>query len=160
MSGTADPLSKLLPTAQEMLEKMAEVEERKLDEEKRAKAKAEAEKKELIDRLNKPSGLSDEEVLKRAAAIIERAVRNGLTSVQVYRFPNQLCTDRGRAINQREPGWEKTLTGRPKEVYQFWQKHLHSRGYKLTAEIVDFPGGIPGDVGLTLSWLHQTSKHG
>jgi hypothetical protein len=73
MSGAADPLSKLLPTAQEMLEKMAEVEERKLDEEKRAKAKAEAEKKELIDRLSKPSGLSDEEVLRRAAAIIERA---------------------------------------------------------------------------------------
>ena len=100
MSGTADPLSKVLPTAQEMLEKMAEVEERKLDEEKRAKAKAEAEKKELIDRLSKPSGLSDEEVLRRAAAIIERAVNNGLTRVQVYRFPNQLCTDRGRAINQ------------------------------------------------------------
>jgi hypothetical protein len=152
MSGTVDPLSKLLPTAKDMLERMAEVEERKLDEEKRAKAKAEAEKKELIDRLTKPSGLSDEEVIRRAAAIIERAVSNGLTRVQVYRFPNQLCTDHGRAINQRELGWEKTLTGIPKEIYQFWQKHLQSRGYKLTAEIVDFPGGIPGDVGLTLSW--------
>jgi hypothetical protein len=152
MSGTVDPLSKLLPTAQDMLEKMAEAEERKLDDEKRAKAKAEAEKKELIDRFSKPSGLSDEEVLRRAAAIIERAVSNGLTRVQVYRFPNQLCTDRGRAINQNEPGWEKTLTGIPKEIYQFWKKHLQPRGYKLTAEIVDFPGGIPGDVGLTLSW--------
>jgi hypothetical protein len=35
-------------------------------------------------------------------------VSNGKTEVQVYRFPNQLCTDNGRAINQ-EPGWEDTL---------------------------------------------------
>jgi hypothetical protein len=152
MSGTVDPLSKLLPTAQDMLEKMAEIEERKLDEEKVAKSKAEAEKKELIDQLRKPSGLSEEEVIRRAAAIIDRAVSNGLTRVQVYRFPNQLCTDRGRAINQNEPGWEKTLTGVPKEIYQFWHKHLQPRGYKLIAEIVDFPGGMPGDIGLTLSW--------
>ena len=40
-----------------------------------------------------------------AIKIIERAVNNGLTEVQVCRFPNQLCTDRGRAINQQEPGW-------------------------------------------------------
>jgi hypothetical protein len=149
---SVDPLSKLIPTAQDMLEKLAEIEGRKHDEEKRAKEKAEAEKKELIDRLSKPSGLSDEEAMRRAAAIIERAVSNGLTRVQVHRFPNQLCTDRGRAINQNEPGWEKTLTGVPKEIYQFWHKHLRPRGYKLIAEIVDFPGGIPGDVGLTLSW--------
>jgi hypothetical protein len=24
------------------------------------------------------------------------------------RFPNELCTDKGRAINQQEPGWENT----------------------------------------------------
>jgi hypothetical protein len=33
--------------------------------------------------------------------------------VQVRRFPNQLCTDKGRAINQQEPGWDNTLTGVP-----------------------------------------------
>jgi hypothetical protein len=63
----------------------------------------------LIERLTKPSGLSDEQVMKKAAAIIERAAKNGLSEVQVYRFPNALCTDRGRAINQQEPGWENTL---------------------------------------------------
>jgi len=68
------------------------------------------------------------------------------------RFPNQLCTDRGRAINQREQGWQETLTGLPKELYLFWEKHLKSHGYKLGYQIVDFPGGMPGDVGVTLSW--------
>ncbi len=44
--------------------------------------------------------------------IIERAVKNGLSEVQVHRFPNALCTDHGRAINQQEKGWEKTAYGR------------------------------------------------
>ena len=91
--------------------------------------------------------------MKRAAAIIERAVASGLTEVQVYRFPNTLCTDRGRAINQQEPGWETTLTGLPKELYEFWNRHLRPRGYKLRVQIVDFPDGVPGDVGMTLKWV-------
>src|SRR5262249_13132257 len=74
----------------------------------------------------KPSGVSDEERLVRAAAIIKRAANNGLTEIEVTRFPNALCTDRGRAINQREPGWEKTLTGYPKELYDFWELDFKS----------------------------------
>ena len=68
----------------------------------RKQAAAEAEKKMLLEKLTKPSGVSDEEALRRVANIIERAVTNGLTEVQVYRFPNSLCTDHGRAINQQE----------------------------------------------------------
>ena len=77
---------------------------------------------------------------------------NGLTEVDVVRFPNQLCTDRGRAINQREPGWQKTLTGYPKELYDFWEKNLKDRGYKVGFQMVDCPGGRPGDIGITLRW--------
>jgi hypothetical protein len=113
---------------------------------------AEAEKKALIEKFSTPSGVSDDEGLVRAAAIIKRAANNGLTEVEVMRFPNELCTDHGRAINQREPGWEKTLTGRSKELYDFWERHLKSRGYKVGFQIVDFPGGRPGDVGVTLRW--------
>jgi hypothetical protein len=79
-------------------------------------------------------------------------VNNGLTEVRVGQFSNQLFTDRGRAINQQEPGWESTLTGLPLEFYQFWKKHMQSRGYHLKFEIVDWPGGLPGDIGITLSW--------
>ena len=67
-------------------------------------------------------------------------------------FTVQLCTDKGRAINQQEPGWEKTLTGPPKEIYQLWEKYFRPRGYKLKVQIVDFHDGMPGDVGMTLSW--------
>ena len=91
--------------------------------------------------------------MKRAAAIIERAVASGLTEVLVMRFPNSLCTDRGRAINQQEPGWETTLTGLPKELYDFWDRQLRPLGYKLKVQIVDFPDGMPGDVGMSLKWV-------
>ena len=100
----------------------------------------------------KPSGVSDEEAIQRAIKIIERAVSNGRTEVQVHRFPNTLCTDKGRAINQQEPGWESTLTGVPKEIHQLWAKYFRERGYKLRVEIIDFPGGMPGDVAMTLKW--------
>jgi hypothetical protein len=141
-----------LPTAQEVMEKLALAEAEKASEWARKHAAAEAEKKALIDKLTKPSGVSDEEALTRVAVILERAVSNGLTEVQVYRFPNTLCTDHGRAINQQEPGWETTLTGLPKEMYEFWDRQLRPLGYKLRVQIVDFPGGMPGDVGITLKW--------
>ncbi|MGA7457555.1 MAG: hypothetical protein WBW51_09620 [Methyloceanibacter sp.] len=144
--------SKGLPTAQEMMEKLALAEAAKADEATRKHARAEAEKKELLDKLTKPSGVSDDEALKRVGIIVERAVSNGLTEVQVYRFPNALCTDHGRAINQQEAGWEKTLTGLPKEMYEFWDRQLRPLGYKLKVQIIDFPGGMPGDVGITLKW--------
>jgi hypothetical protein len=141
-----------LPTAQQVMEKLALAEAEKASAAARKQADAEAEKKILLEKITKPSGVSDEEALRRVAAIIERAVSNGLTEVQVYRFPNALCTDRGRAINQQEPGWETTLTGLPKEMYQFWDRQLRPRGYKLRVQIVDFPDGMPGDVGITLKW--------
>jgi hypothetical protein len=148
-----DNLSILLPTAEQAMEKLALAEARKAAEAESHRAAAAAEKTALIEQLKKPVGVSDEELAKRAAVIIERAIENGLTEVQVFRFPSDLCTDHGRAINQQERGWETTLTGLPKELYQFWKRHLQPRGYKLQAQIVEFPDGVPGDVGLTLKWL-------
>lgn len=145
----ADELSSLWPPANELLEKIALAEAEKATDAAHKHAQAEAEKS---DQLSKTLGISDEEVMKSAAALVEQAVRAGLTEVQVYRFPNTLCTDHGRAINQQEPGWEDTLTGVPKQLYQFWHKSLRPRGYKLRAQIVDFPGGLPGDVSMTLKW--------
>jgi hypothetical protein len=151
MSAT-DELSKLVPSAKAVMQKIAVAEADKASEEMRRRTREENDKKALIEKLTKPSGLSDEEVMKKAAVIIERAAKNGLTEVQVYRFPNSLCTDRGRAINQQEPGWETTLTGIPREIYEFWDRCLRPLGYKLRVQIVDFSGGVPGDVGITLKW--------
>jgi hypothetical protein len=145
-------LDDLLPTAKDCLKRTALLESEKASESMRLRAAAEAEKKALLERFERVSGVSDEERMKRAAAIIKRAVDNGLLEVEIARFPKELATDRGRAINQQEPGWEETLTGLPRELLEFWRKHLKPRGYKLKCQIVEFPGGVPGDFGMTLSW--------
>ena len=142
----------LLPLANDIRKQSALKEAEKAEQEIKLRAAAEAEKRALIDELTKPSGLSEDEKVRRASTVIQRAVRNGLHEVQVYRFPNILCSDHGRAINQMEEGWEKTLTGMPKEIYELWRDYLQPRGYKIAYQIIDFPGGMPGDVGITLSW--------
>jgi len=132
----------------------------KVDEEMKQKALAaekahaadEKAKNELLEKLRHPVGLSDDEFLEKAAILINRAVESGQTSVQVFRFPHAVCTDNGRAINQAEPGWENTLVGEPKQLYEFWQRQLKPKGYRLRFEIIDYPNGMPGDVGITLSW--------
>src|SRR5262245_22055287 len=142
----------LLPSAKEVMQQIALAESEEAEKQVRAQAAAEAEKKALIEQLSKSPGTSDEEAIRRGLEIIHRAIKNRLTEVEIIRFPNELCTDKGRAINQQEPGWENTLTGVPKEIYQLWAKYFHSRGYKLRVQIVDFPGGVPGDVAMTLKW--------
>ena len=153
MSTTAAETSNLLPTAKQAMERLAMAEADKVREALRQKEKAEAEKKELIEKLSKPSGVSEEEALRRAAAIIDRAIKNGLRQVEVLRFPNALCTDHGRAINNDlEPGWENTLMGVPKEMYRIWDKHLRPLGYKASFQVADFSEGVPGDIAVTLKW--------
>jgi len=153
--GSAMPLKKiddLLPTAKDIQKQAALKEAQKADEMARRLAAAEVETRALIEKLSKPSGLSEEEKVQLASTVIQRAVRNGLTEVQVYRFPNSLCIDKGRAINQMEKGWEKTLNGIPKEIFQLWSDYLQPRGYRIRYQIVDFSGGVPGDIAITISW--------
>ena len=148
-------LDSVLPSAEDLRKKSAEAEAKQASDYVRKRAAAEAEKKELLKQLARPSGVSDEERMKRAAAIINRAVANGLTEVEVAVFPNQVVTDKGRAIIQQEPGWEETLTGLPRELYDFWKKHMQPRGYRLKFQVVSWPDGMPGDIGMSLSWAAQ-----
>ncbi|MCS3448449.1 MULTISPECIES: hypothetical protein [Bradyrhizobium] len=147
-----DKIDDLIPKAHEIQKQAALKEAEKAEEDAKRAAAIEAEKRALIERLSKPSGLSEDEKVKLASTVIQRAVRNGLSEVQVYRFPNTLCTDKGRAINQMEAGWEKTLTGIPKEIYQLWADYLQPRGYRIRYQIVDYPGGMPGDIGIVIAW--------
>jgi hypothetical protein len=147
-----EKIDDLLPTAREIQKQAALEEAERAEEQARAAAAADAEKKALIETLGKPSGLSEHDKVKLASSVIQRAVRNRLTEVQVYRFPNILCTDKGRAIDQQEAGWEKTLTGIPREIFQLWNDHLKPRGYRISYQIIDFTGDMPGDIGITISW--------
>ncbi|PSC05381.1 hypothetical protein SLNSH_09295 [Alsobacter soli] len=129
-----------------MAEAMAEV---------TAMEKAEQAQKELVKTLSKPVELTPEFVeglRKRLASRLKDAARKGESEIMVMRFPNALCTDGGRAINNAEETWPETLTGRPRQAYEIWRDRLRPAGYKLKAMIIDWPRGMPGDVGMFLSW--------
>lgn len=148
----ATQLEQAIPSAKDCLQKLALAKAEEDRREAQHRARLEAEKREMLDRLRTPSGVSEEEGIRRAVVLIERAIKQGKSDVQIHRFPCALCADGGRAINQQERGWEESLTGVPREIYDLWAKHFRDRGYKLRAEIVDFPGGFPGDVAMILSW--------
>jgi CBS domain-containing protein len=76
----------------------------------------------------------------------------GATEWLVLRFPNQLCSDGGRAINITDEGWPATLRGEAAELYLRWEQELKPAGFGLSAHVLEFPGGMPGDIGLFLVW--------
>jgi hypothetical protein len=92
------------------------------------------------------------EVFERVSRVVKGAAERGEREVLVMRFSSEYCTDGGRRINSFEPDWPESLTGFAKRAYEFWQKELEPKGYKLRAQIMDFPGGMPGDVGIFLRW--------
>src|SRR4051812_4101477 len=92
------------------------------------------------------------DVKARVSAALRAAAERGETHLRVFTFPSELCTDSGRAINSGDPNWSKTLVGFAARAYEFYRKELQPHGYRLRAEILDFPGGMPGEVGVTLSW--------
>jgi hypothetical protein len=70
----------------------------------------------------------------------------------MLRFPSQLCSDGGRAINAPDPDWPKTLRGEAAELYLRWERELRPRHLHIAARVLEFPGGVPGDIGLFLCW--------
>jgi N-acetylglucosamine kinase-like BadF-type ATPase len=92
------------------------------------------------------------EVFERLSKVVRAAAERGEREVMALRFSSEYCTDGGRAINSFEPDWPASLTGFAKRAYEFWQQELEPQGYKLRAQIMDFPGGMPGDVGIFLRW--------
>src|ERR1700675_2446863 len=61
------------------------------------------------------------EVKRRVFSQLRTAAGKGDKEVLVMRFPNALCTDKGRALNNLEKGWPSTLMGRPLQAFEFWR---------------------------------------
>jgi hypothetical protein len=92
------------------------------------------------------------EAKARVTLAVRRAAERGEKEIQVMRFSSDFCTDRGRLINNFDPEWPGTLTGFAKEAYEAWEQNLRPLGFKLRAQILDYPDGMPGDVGMILYW--------
>jgi len=135
---------------QDLLEITAEEESKQMDEERRKKQEKELEQQHLREAF-----LAQEvqpQAIERINSAVSTAARQGKNQIQVLTFPSKYCTDGGRRINIADPDWPGTLDGFAKKAYEFYQKELRPLGYKLHAEIINFPGGMPGDVGLFLKW--------
>jgi CBS domain-containing protein len=88
-------------------------------------------------------------------ALLHRArqdAEGGAKEFLLLRFPRELLSDGGRAVNAPEPDWPQTLRGEAAEIYLRWERDLKPRGFGIAARVLDFPGGMPGDVGLFLIW--------
>jgi hypothetical protein len=122
----------------------------KMDDEQRAKKKTEQQQSELREAFM--SREIHPEVADRLNKAVRIAAERGHHQVEIITFPSSFCSDGGRRINIADPEWPSTLGGFAKRAYDFYVEELRPLGYKLHAEIISFPGGMPGEVGLYLKW--------
>ena len=148
----AQPAGSSVFSAADINRQMAEREAAKTAEDLRHKKEQEEKQKSLIAELHKPFDRSVDQLMQLVMQLVQHAAEHGQREVQVYRFPNTMCSDGGRRINNSEPDWEATLEGRPKFAYEFWRDYLRPLDFHLKAEVLEYPGGMPGDIGFILTW--------
>ncbi len=83
---------------------------------------------------------------------VRPAAERGERELQLLRFPSDLCTDGGRKIRVGEEGWQETLQGEAAELKVRWKRDLSQKGFGLAARTLEYHGGMPGDVGLFVTW--------
>src|SRR6201997_1719176 len=119
--------------------RMAEREAAKAAEELRRMREHEEKQKAVMEEFHKPPERTPEQLMQTVMQLVNHAAEAGQTEVRVCRFPTAFCDDRGRSINNSEPGRETTLQGRPKAAYEFWHGHLRPLGFGLKAEVLEYP---------------------
>jgi hypothetical protein len=148
MNSTTDDARILTP--QELLAAAAEKADREIEKAMAVKRQHEEELRRLHDAFVARD--IDADVRHRVNTAVRSASEQGSREVLMLRFPSDWCTDGGRAINNDDPDWPRTLNGFAQRAYAYWDANLRPLGYNARARIVDYPGGKPGDVGLYLIW--------
>jgi hypothetical protein len=112
-----------------------------------------------------------DEILQATQQRIRRAFESGETELMFASFPSDFCSDGGRAIinagappiveltdeekeklKDADPEWLHTLPRGARPVYEHWKKMMKPAGFGLTVQILNFPDGKPGDVGMFFTW--------
>ena len=111
-----------------------------------------------------------EKVIQSGLYRIRRAFERGETELMISSFPSSFCTDGGRAIGNagappinkptkeelaahaEQPEWLATLPAGVAKVFDYWKANLRPGGFSFSARIIDYPGGMPGDVGIFFGW--------
>jgi hypothetical protein len=91
-------------------------------------------------------------VAERVNTAVRRAAADGRNELQIFTFPATFCNDQGRRINNMDPEWPKSLEGFARKAYDYFEEHLKPLGYRLRMQVLTYPGGMPGEVGVFLLW--------
>jgi hypothetical protein len=92
------------------------------------------------------------EAIERFNTAVRKAAEQGQHEIMIGQFPASWCSDGGRRINNSLEDWPESLQGIAKEVYDYHQKNLAPLGYKMRVEVLNYPGGVPGDIGIFFRW--------
>ena len=128
----------------------SEIEAAKLDEEEQFKRKQEQTKRELREAFMARDVHPD--VIERVNNAVRIAARQGHHQLEVMTFPCSYCNDGGRRINNLLPDWPASLEGFAKNAYDFYDKELKPLGFKVSAQVISYEGGVPGNVAMYLKW--------
>ena len=94
----------------------------------------------------------NEDTWRRILIDARVAAEHGAREHLALRIPREACSDGGRAINVGDPDWPTTLRGEAAELWLRFKRDLEPKGFRLHAQILDYSGGMLGDVGLFLTW--------
>lgn len=150
MTSTETSKSASMTSAEELRKRALELQLKEMERDEKIKAREAKKHSEFVDDFfRKHIGETERTVIKR---LVMKAAADGKYEALIYSFPSSFCIDSGRAINNNLPGWQKTLQGKAKELHELFEEVAKPQGYGLKAAIINFPDGMPGDVGFFLTW--------
>ena len=85
------------------------------------------------------------EALDRIATLVRKTVDMGDKQALVVAVPLRLAARPGARDHQPRHGLARaSSTASPKRAYDFFKRELEPRGFQIRAEILNWPGGMPG----------------
>jgi CBS domain-containing protein len=130
------------------------------EEDKRREAKRIADEKHHRQASQMLASHLTDETWQHMLSNARATAKKGEEEHLLLRFPAELCSDHGRAVNAPDPEWPSTLRGMAADIFLRWKAELRPHGFTLHARVVEFPDGVPGDIGLYLSWgRHDGPAH-
>ncbi|MGY4801932.1 hypothetical protein [Teichococcus aerofrigidensis] len=124
--------------------------EAKLDEERRERER-QRDEREALRRAFQDRDIPPD-ALERLMLMVRRAAADGENEVMVLHFPSAWMKDSGRSITSGQDDWALYLDGFAAKAHAFYRRELEPRGFDLRVAILDYTDGMPGDVGIFLSW--------
>ncbi|WP_205927450.1 hypothetical protein [Rhizobium sp. P32RR-XVIII] len=150
MTSTETSKSNPMTSAEELRKRALELQLKEMERDEKIKTREAKKHAEFVDDFfRKHIDETERAVIKR---LVMKAATDGKYEALIYSFPSSFCSDSGRAINNNLPGWQQTLQGKAKELHELFEEIAKPQGYGLKAAIINFPDGMPGDVGLFLTW--------